>query len=92
MEIDQELFSIAFRNLKMHKLRSFLTLLGIVIGIAAIVALVSIGEGLNQAVTEEFEKMGLDTIAVEPGTGIGMSTAISRTLKEELYTLTQRVL
>lgn len=83
MEIDQELFSIAFRNLKMHKLRSFLTLLGIVIGIAAIVALVSIGEGLNQAVTAEFEKMGLDTIAVEPGTGIGMSTAVSRTLKDE---------
>lgn len=83
MEIDAELFSIAFRNLKMHKLRSSLTLLGIIIGIAAIVALVSIGEGLNQAVTQEFEKMGLDTLAVEPGSGAGMSTMVSRALKEE---------
>jgi len=83
MEIDAELFSIAFRNLKMHKLRSFLTLLGIIIGIAAIVALVSIGEGLNQAVAQEFEKMGLDTLVVEPGSGTGMTSMISRTLKEE---------
>jgi ABC-type antimicrobial peptide transport system permease subunit len=82
MKIDTELFSIAFRNLKMHKLRSFLTLLGIIIGIAAIVALVSIGEGLNQAVTQEFEKMGLDTLVIEPGSGSGMSTMVSRTLKE----------
>lgn len=83
MEIDQELFSIAFRNLRTQKLRSSLTLLGIIIGIGAIIAIVSLGDALNSAVLVEFEKMGLDTLAVEPGTGIGMSTAISRTLKDE---------
>ena len=82
MEIDQELFSIAFRNLRTQKLRSVLTLLGIVIAIAAIIAIVSLGDALNSAVTVEFEKMGLDTLAVEPGTGLGMQTAISRTLKD----------
>ena len=55
--IDRELFSIAFKNLKGRRLRSFLTIFGIVVGIAAIVALISIGEGLNQSVTAEFERM-----------------------------------
>ncbi len=81
--IDEELVGVAYRNLKMHKLRSSLTLLGIIIGIAAIVALVSIGEGLNQAVNQEFAKLGLDTLFVEPGSGAGFSTAVSRTLREE---------
>ncbi|MBN2067953.1 MAG: ABC transporter permease [Candidatus Diapherotrites archaeon] len=80
--IDEELVSVAYRNLKMHKMRSLLTLLGIVIGIGAIVALVSIGEGLNQAITEQFEMLGLDTLFVEPGSGAGFSTAVSRTLKD----------
>jgi len=83
MDIDQELFSVAFINLKTQKLRSGLTLLGIVIGIGAIVALVSIGEGLNQAVNVEFEKMGMDTLTVQNGSELGMSTAITRSLKEE---------
>lgn len=83
MEIDAELFSVAFQNLKSQKLRSTLTLLGIVIGIGAIVALVSIGEGLNQAVNVEFEKMGMDTLTVQNGSELGMSTAITRSLKEE---------
>ncbi len=81
--IDEELVSVAYRNLKMHKMRSLLTLLGIIIGIGAIVALVSIGEGLNQAVTEQFQALGLDTLFVEPGTGDLASTAVSRTLREE---------
>ena len=83
MEIDTELFSIAFRNLKMHKLRSFLTLLGIIIGIAAIVGLASIGEGLNQSVISEFEKMGLDTLTVQSGSSMGMATATTEALKED---------
>ena len=83
MKIDQELFSIAFRNLKTQKMRSSLTLLGIIIGIGAIVALVSIGEGLNQAVNVEFEKMGMDTLTVQNGSELGMSTAITRSIKEE---------
>jgi len=83
MKPDQELFSIAFRNLKTQKMRSVLTLLGIVIGIGAIVGLVSIGEGLNQAVNVEFEKMGMDTLTVQNGSELGMSTAITRSIKEE---------
>ncbi len=83
MQIDLELFEIAFRNLRAQKLRSTLTLLGIVIGIGAIVALVSIGEGLNDAVNEQFEALGMDTLTVQNGSELGMSTAITRSLKEE---------
>jgi putative ABC transport system permease protein len=84
MEVDKELFSIAFRNLKTQKMRSSLTLLGIVIGIAAIIALVSLGEGLNLAVTEQFEKLGMETLFVEPGSGENvMSTAVSRALRDD---------
>ncbi len=67
--IDTELFHIAFKNLKGRRLRSFLTIFGIVVGIAAIVALISIGEGLNQSVTAEFEQLGTNTIMVLPGGG-----------------------
>jgi len=81
--IDSELLAVAFKNLKARKLRSYLTLLGIVIGIAAIVALVSIGEGLNQAVTQQFEQLGLNTLIVEPGSGGFVSMAVARTLREE---------
>ncbi len=83
MEIDTELYSIALRNLKMHKLRSLLTLLGIIIGIAAIVGLASIGEGLNQSVTAEFERMGLDTLTVQSGSSMGMTTMATDSLKED---------
>ena len=67
--IDRELFSIAFKNLKGRRLRSFLTIFGIVVGIAAIVALISIGEGLNQSVTDQFDQLGTNTIMVLPGGG-----------------------
>ena len=82
--IDKELFTIAFKNLKMQKMRSALTLLGIIIGIGAIIALVSIGEGLNQAVAKEFEVLGLNTLFVEPGSSENISsTATAKSLKED---------
>ncbi len=62
-----ELLRVALRNLMQQRARSLLTLLGVIIGIAAIVALVSVGEGLQYAVNEQFEKMGMDKIMVMPG-------------------------
>ncbi len=65
--LDAEIFSIAFKNIRQQGLRSYLTLLGVIIGIAAIVALVSIGQGLNQAITEQFGKLGANTIFISAG-------------------------
>lgn len=50
-----------------HKLRSFLTMLGISIGISSVVLLTSIGEGLYQFVLSEFSQFGTNLIAVNPG-------------------------
>ena len=65
--MDLEILQISVKNLRSQALRSVLTLLGIIIGIAAIVALVSVGEGLNQAVTQQFESMGTETITITAG-------------------------
>ncbi|MEQ1768194.1 MAG: ABC transporter permease [Methylotenera sp.] len=50
-----------------HRLRSFLTLLGIAVGIAAVILLTSIGEGVHQFVLKEFTQFGTNVIGVSPG-------------------------
>ncbi|MDO8625529.1 MAG: ABC transporter permease, partial [Candidatus Diapherotrites archaeon] len=65
--MDLELLGVAVSNLRHQGLRSYLTLLGVIIGIAAIFTLVSIGDGLNAAVTAQFEQLGSNTIFVAPG-------------------------
>jgi len=52
------------KNLSYRKMRSFLTLLGVIIGITAVVSLVSIGEGMTKAVNQQFERLGADKIFV----------------------------
>jgi len=54
-------------SLSAHRLRSFLTLLGIAIGIAAVVLLTSIGEGVHKFVLAEFTQFGTNLIAINPG-------------------------
>jgi putative ABC transport system permease protein len=54
-------------NLTYRKLRSLLTIIGIFIGIAAVVSLLSLGQGVNVAIREQFEKMDADKIIVLPG-------------------------
>jgi len=68
-------FSLAFNNLRRRKLRSWLTMIGIFIGIAAVVALISLGQGLQNYITGEFEKLGVDKIIIQPkGMGAPGST------------------
>ncbi|MHC1566247.1 MAG: ABC transporter permease [Candidatus Syntropharchaeia archaeon] len=57
---------IAYRNIRERKSRSSLTILGIAVGIAAIVSLMSAGYGMEGAITGELTKM-VDTIMVMPG-------------------------
>jgi len=64
-----EYFRIAFRNLRSRGTRSFLTVLGIFIGIAAVVSLVSMGAGLQNYMDDAYSKMGYDLIIVLPGVG-----------------------
>lgn len=64
--MNKEYFQIALKNLKARRLRSWLTMLGIIIGIAAVVGLISIGQGLQAAVEEEFQELGTDRILISP--------------------------
>lgn len=58
---------LASRAMTAHRLRSFLTLLGIAVGIAAVILLTSIGEGIHRYVLAEFSQFGTNVIGVTPG-------------------------
>ena len=69
---------LAIASLANQRMRSFLTALGIAVGIASVVLLTSIGEGIHKFVLSEFTQFGTNLIAVSPGktTTAGMSGAI----------------
>jgi putative ABC transport system permease protein len=71
---------IALQSLKKRKIRTWLTMLGIFIGIAAVVSLISLGNGLEKAVVQQFQALGADRIVVQakglgngpPGTNVAV--------------------
>ena len=63
----KDFIQLTSTSLLAHKLRSFLTMLGITVGITAVVLLTSIGEGLYKFVLSEFNQFGTTLIAVNPG-------------------------
>lgn len=67
MIVISEIFEIAFRSLWRNKLRSFLTMLGIIIGVSSVVLLISIGSGFQGYVTRQFESLGANLVYVVPG-------------------------
>jgi putative ABC transport system permease protein len=67
---------IAFRSILDNKLRSFLTMLGIIIGVTSVIALVSIGQGTTSKVTEQIQSMGSNLLTVNI-MGRGTNTTLS---------------
>ena len=63
----RDFLSLSARALVAQRLRSFLTLLGIAVGIAAVILLTSIGEGLHQCVLADFTQFGTNVIEIAPG-------------------------
>ena len=61
-------FRIALRALARNKLRSFLTMLGIIIGVGAVIAMVAIGEGAKKKVQEQIASLGTNLLVILPGT------------------------
>ncbi len=67
-----EIITLALRSIRRNKTRSLLTMLGIIIGVAAVILLVSLGQGLQNYITNQFEKLGSNIIYVLPGkVGLG---------------------
>lgn len=77
-----EALGMAMRAMAAHKLRTFLTMLGIIIGIASVVSVVALGQSSQQTVLENIASIGTNTINVYPGSGFGdMRSGRVRTLK-----------
>jgi putative ABC transport system permease protein len=62
---------LAIREIRRHLLRSFLTVLGIVIGVAAVVTMVTLGKGATAAVAEQISSLGANILQIRPGQGFG---------------------
>jgi putative ABC transport system permease protein len=60
---------LILRNFSRRKLRGWLTILGILIGIAAVVALISVAQGMQDSISRQFEKMGTNKLIIMPGGG-----------------------
>ena len=62
----RDFISFSISNVKHRKLRSWLTILGIVIGIAAIISLITVGQGLEEAISSQFDKVGANRLYIVP--------------------------
>ena len=62
-----ETVRLALRSVRRNALRSFLTLLGIVIGVAAVIAMITIGTGTTEKVKSDISKLGSNLLVVRPG-------------------------
>ncbi len=77
-----EAFRMALLAMNAHRLRTFLTMLGIIIGIASVVSVVALGNGSQQQILQNISALGTNTIDVYPGRGFGdMRSARVQTLK-----------
>ena len=86
------LFKIALRAINTNKLRSFLTMLGIIIGVAAVIAMIAIGEGSKQSIQSNIASMGSNMISIRPGAdrghgGARQDASAMETLKLKDYEL-----
>ncbi|CAN5214381.1 ABC transporter permease [soil metagenome] len=73
------LFRIAFRALQRNKLRAFLTMLGVIIGVAAVIAMVAIGQGSKQSIHDQLSNMGSNMITVLPASNLQGGVRIAGT-------------
>jgi putative ABC transport system permease protein len=64
---------VAVESLTVHKLRSFLTMLGVVIGVGAVIALVAVGQGAQAQVVSQFQSLGSNLLTVTAGGQFGFS-------------------
>ncbi len=63
----KNLFQIAFRAIAANKLRSFLTMLGIIIGVASVITMLAIGQGSKKSIQKQISEMGSNMIMIRPG-------------------------
>ncbi|KUO70596.1 MAG: multidrug ABC transporter substrate-binding protein [Desulfosporosinus sp. BRH_c37] len=90
-----ESIRVSLRALRANKLRSSLTMLGIIIGVAAVIAMVGIGNGATASITSQIQGMGSNLLTISPGQsnsggvngGAGSSASLTMTDAEKLQSL-----
>jgi len=81
-----EIIKLAIESLRANKLRTFLSMLGIIIGVGAVIAIVSIGSGAREQITARISNLGSNVINIYPGTSRGWGGRIS-TSSTDVFTL-----
>jgi putative ABC transport system permease protein len=86
------LFKIALRALANNKMRAFLTMLGIIIGVGSVITMLAIGQGSKQSIQSQIAEMGSNMIMIHPGAdmrgGVRQDQSSMQTLKlEDYYTI-----
>ncbi|WP_121812940.1 ABC transporter permease [Mucilaginibacter kameinonensis] len=81
------LIRIAYKALQRNKLRAFLTMLGIIIGVASVIAMVAIGQGSKQSIHDQLSSMGSNMITVLPSSNLNGGVRIAGS---SFQTLTQK--
>lgn len=83
------LLKIAFRALANNKLRGFLTMLGIIIGVASVITMLAIGQGSKRSIQAQISEMGSNMIMIQPGAdmrgGVRQDASAMETLKLQDY-------
>ncbi|WP_281637281.1 ABC transporter permease [Flavobacterium marginilacus] len=64
------LLKIALKALQINKMRAFLTMLGIIIGVASVIAMLAIGEGSKESIKSQISSMGSNMLTIRPGAGM----------------------
>ena len=85
-----EYFSFALRSIRRRRVRSWLTMIGIFIGIASVVSLIALGQGVRQAVIGQFDAMGKDKIIISPGSQLLSSFTSSSYFTDRELSIIQR--
>ncbi len=80
------LFKIAFKAIASNKMRSFLTMLGIIIGVASVITMLAIGQGSKASIQKQIAEMGSNMIMIHPGADRGPGGA--RMSADDMETLT----
>src|SRR3970282_2667525 len=70
-----ETIRVAFSSLRDHKLRALLTMLGIIIGVGAVIAVVALGTGAQRAVEARIQALGANLLTINPGQSFTMGRA-----------------
>ena len=63
------LISIALRAISRNKMRTFLTMLGIIIGVASVISMLAIGQGSKESIEQQISEMGANMITILPSSG-----------------------